>query len=341
MSVLKFAMRISVGVALVAYLLYQHELEMWQVLDTMLRSPAGLLLAAVALYLLGQLLSAYRWTVLARMAGYKVAFGGLWPIYFSGMFFNMCLPTSIGGDALRVVGLSRQTGSKSAAFASVFMDRSVGLSALLLIGIVAAVFSQSTIEATLFKVRYVCPVWPLFLLLIVGYVLANVCLFHDRLCDIVLAIAKRVRFGFLGDKIKKLHTSVTVYRLPLQRYLWTFLLSLVYQASEICVVWLLAYGMGIPISPWVLFALVPFQAVASLLPITVYGVGVREGLFCAFIMGQLGLAYKDDALGLSLTFFGVMIVSSLAGGVVYAVSGFRQPTPAELQEAHSVGGGGQ
>lgn len=330
-SVWKFLVRLSVGVALLGYLLYEHGVELHGIFERMEELSPLLLLATIALNLAGQALCAYRWGCLSSLVGRSVSFRTLLQLYFSGMFFNMCLPTSIGGDVVRVVGLGRQTGSKSAALASVFMDRNVGLAALLAVGVAAAALAPtSSIEITLWGVRYVMPLWPLFALLGCGYVLANVVLFSDHSCRLVTAVVTRLRLGFVGAKVNRLHQAVHEYRLPLQRYLWAFALSVAYQASEILLIWLLARGLQIEVSPLVVAALVPFQAVACLLPITFSGVGIREGVFCAVLMGQLGEGVKAKALALSLVyFFGVVLISSLIGGIVYVCSGIPRPTTDE------------
>jgi uncharacterized protein (TIRG00374 family) len=337
MSVTKFALRIAIGAVMVAYLFFEHEVGNRTVFLRMLEIPVGALLLAMCLDLLGQTLSAYRWAHLSSLGGRPVQFGKVWSVYFSGMFFNMCLPTSIGGDVIRVVGLSRQTQSKSSAIASVFMDRNVGLGALLVLGLTSSAIMHSTIQATFFHQKYQLELWPLFALLLAGYIAANVALFSDSFCNLVTYCVNRVHLGFVGKKIEKLHSSVQAYRLPLTVYIWPFVLSLIYQFTEIALVWILARGLGIELSPLVFAALVTFQAVACLLPITVNGVGVREAIFCAVLMGHLGNTdyVKNEALALSLIFFGVMVTSSLLGGIVYLVSGMPRPSVAETEAVAS------
>jgi uncharacterized membrane protein YbhN (UPF0104 family) len=215
------------------------------------------------------------------------------------------------------------------------MDRNVGMAALLALGTTASILlPAASIQATVYKVPYVVPLWPLFLLLCAGYVLANIILFSDGFCLLVTSLVSRLRLGFVGEKASRLHQGVQAYRQPLNRYLLVFLLSLAYQASEVALIWLLARGLGIELSPLVFCALVPFQAVACLLPITFSGVGVREYVFCAVLIGQLGQGIQDKALALSLVYFlGVMVISSLVGGLVYVLSGLSRPSEAEAAAA--------
>jgi uncharacterized protein (TIRG00374 family) len=331
MSLAKLLLRLCVGATLVYLLVCKHEVSFEAIKEHFANLSAGVVALALGLYLAGQLLSAYRWSRLSTMGGRPAQFADVWPVYFTGMFFNMCLPTSIGGDVWRVVGLSRKTGSKSGALASVFMDRNVGLSALLVVGLIASIAAPKlcTIEATLFKTNLVLPLWPLFLLLLLGFIGANVAIFSDSFCRLVTYVTTSLRLGFIGSRIEKLHNSVQAFRQPVSGYFNPFVLSIIYQLSEVAVVMVLATGMGINLSPFVFGAIVTFQAVAALLPITFNGVGVREAIFCAVLKGQLGDGIKDEALALSLAYFGILLMSSLTGGVVYLLSGMQRPSAAE------------
>lgn len=334
MSVWKFIVRLGVGALLVWFLLNKHELGLQMVLTRMAGMQPWLLLGALTINLAGQSLCAYRWGLLSTLGGRKARFMDVIPVYFSGMFFNMCLPTSIGGDVFRVVGLGRKTGSKSAAFASVFMDRNVGLAALLWVGLIGSIVAQTTVRATFFKVPFEYVVWPMFVVLGIGFTLANIALFNESFYRFVTSVLTRLRLSFVINKLKPLHDALGGYHMPLSKYVPAFLISLIYQASEICLVSLLARGMGMELSPWVFCSMVTFQAVACMLPITFAGAGVREAIFTAMIVGKLGPDFKDDAMALSLVyFFGVVLISSLLGGVIYLIGGVPKPTQVEIRES--------
>lgn len=335
MSVWKFLMRLGVGALLVYLLLHKHEVNWSMIVDHMRGIPLWVLAAALSIDLLGQTLCAYRWGALSGMGGRPVAFLDALVLYFCGMFFNMCLPTSIGGDVFRVVALGRKTGSKTAAFASVFMDRNIGLSALLLVGLVGSIIAGTTVRATFYKQLFEVPIWPAFIVMSVGFILVNIALFNDNFYVFVTTIFSKLHLSFLAEKSKPLHDAVKCYHLPLTQFIWPFTTSVIYQASEIGLIYLLGRGLGLDMSIWVYCSMMTLQAVASLLPITFNGVGVREAIFTAIVVGQLGQNFKDEALALSFVyFFGVVIMSSLIGGVVYLIGGIPQPTAVEA--AHVI-----
>lgn len=344
MAFVKLLLRIVVAAALVAFLLNKHEIPASDVLRRLTQLPLTFFLAALALDLVGQTISAFRWSRVSALSGNAISFVKAWPIYFSGMFFNTCLPTTIGGDTVRVVGLSRQTGSKSVAFASVFMDRNIGMAALLCLGLMACIVEPVTLQATLKWISpqtIVLPLWPAFALLIPGFILANMILFSNR----VYRRFDRWFFARLPGKIRakitKLHTALQAYRLPLPVFAWTFVLSLAYQFSEGALVCVLGWGLGLKLSIWVFCAMVMFQALAGLLPITINNIGIRDGIFCAVLIGQAaalqqtGDMVKDDALALAWLYLAVVVASGLIGGVVYLVTGVARPTEADVEDIDS------
>jgi len=344
MSLVKLLLRIIVAAALVALLLHKHEIPASAVLLRLTQFPLTFFLLALVLDLIGQTVSAYRWSRVSALSGNAIPFRKAWSIYFAGMFFNTCLPTTIGGDTVRVVGLSRQTGSKSVAFTSVFMDRNIGMAALLGLGLFACIVEPVTLQATLNFVSpdpIVMPLWPVFALLIPAFVLANMVLFSRRVY---------LRFdhwffarlpGGIRTKIAKLHTALQGYRLPLPAFAWAFLLSLVYQFSEGALVWILALGLGMKLSIWVFCAMVMLQAVAGLLPITINNIGVRDGIFCAVLLGQTvalqqpGDMIKDEALALAWLYLAIVVVSGLVGGIVYMLAGVTRPTDRDVAELNN------
>jgi hypothetical protein len=339
---LKIIFRMLIGAALVGVLIYKHELSWGAIRVNFAALSLSTCAAALGLYLFGQWISAWRWGMLAKMAGHGASYSVLWRSYFSGMFFNLCLPTSIGGDVLRTFGLGRAIQSRSAALASVFMDRNVGLAGLLLIGLVAAIVSQATLQAT-FGQTFVFPLWPLFILLVLGYATANALIFQKRFNQFTARLlrwpAERNLFGAgrWVEKLGRFHAALSAYRRSPQRYAGVFLISLVYQISEIGVVVLLARDLRIQANASVFAALLTFAAVASLLPITFNGMGVREFVFCAVLLGAAGgaaaeaeQAVKASALTLSLSYFGVLVAAGLCGGLIYLFGGLPKPTPEEI-----------
>ena len=336
MKIVKFILRLALGAGLLAYLIHEHERSFDSVASQLLHIPLTCIVGAILLDLAGQTLCAWRWSLLTAKGGRPIGMNRTFPIYFSGMFFNICLPTAIGGDVIKTVGLGRQMGSKSAAFASVFMDRNVGLAALLTLGLFSSLMIQTTLQVTVRHQLLTVHLWWLFLILAAGYVLANVILFGDTLFNWVDRIVLRLAPQKVREKVEKLHFSLQLYRQSVTGYLGVFTLSMLYQIMECGSVWLLGHGLGLELPFWVFATMVTFQAIAGLLPITINNIGVREGIFCAILLGQTaasGLSedkVKDEGMALALAYLLLIIFSGLVGGIVYLVSGL--PKPSQMEE---------
>src|SRR5207249_270116 len=98
----------------------------------------GWWLGAVLCYALAQGLSSLRWQALALPLGFRRPLREYVSLYFIGTFFNLLLPTSVGGDVARAWYLDAGTGKRWPAFLSVLADRLSGLFVLLLLAFVAA-----------------------------------------------------------------------------------------------------------------------------------------------------------------------------------------------------------
>src|SRR5262249_8660901 len=123
--------RVLGTLVLVAVLAWR--IDWGQLAGAFARLHGGLWLLAVGGYLLAQLASAWRWHLLARVVGLAGPLLDYLRYYFVGMFFNLVLPTSVGGDVVRVWYLARQEGPAPplgrglAAFVSVLADRFNGV----------------------------------------------------------------------------------------------------------------------------------------------------------------------------------------------------------------------
>src|SRR5262249_2033032 len=132
-------LRLVVSVSLLAWLGWRTDWAQVGVAFRHLR--LGLWLAAVGLYVVTQCVSSLRWQLLARPLGFTPSLARCTAFYFIGMYFNLFLPTSVGGDVVRAMYLSGGPGRRLNAFLSVFLDRSTGLLVLLALACVAVAVS--------------------------------------------------------------------------------------------------------------------------------------------------------------------------------------------------------
>ncbi len=287
-------------------------------------------LLALGLYLLTQGVSAVRW----QMLGHTLGLGGRWrdylAHYFVGMFFNLVLPTSVGGDVVRAWYLGRSPhpqplspkgrgekeapfsptrrgeerkgpARRTAAFLSVAADRVNGFAVLIGVACVATLCCPiplpGWISATVAGMGAACLLGLAALPLLPW--LRRWLPAHPRLTHLLdgAALCLRDRRGLLG---------VT-------------LLSLVVQLANVVLAWLVGEGLGLPVPPLYYGVLIPLVSILTLLPISLNGMGLREG-GTVLLLAPLHIG-SASAVTLSLLIFAVYAAASLMGGMVYLFVG--------------------
>ncbi|HUE38557.1 MAG TPA: lysylphosphatidylglycerol synthase transmembrane domain-containing protein, partial [Candidatus Binatia bacterium] len=131
----KLLVKLAVSVGLLLYLM--RRVDFGQMLRQFARSDPLLLIAALLLYLIGQVLSAVKWARLARAVGFHEPLPRFVAYYLIGMFFNAFGFGTVGGDVVRALYLARGGGRRALALNTVVADRVSGLLVLLAVALVA------------------------------------------------------------------------------------------------------------------------------------------------------------------------------------------------------------
>ncbi|MGH7906807.1 MAG: lysylphosphatidylglycerol synthase transmembrane domain-containing protein [Candidatus Binataceae bacterium] len=309
----KFALRAGIGAGLIAFFLWRYNPR--PILDLFARERIGFFAATVVLYLLLQVVSSWRWRLVAGIVNVRGRFSEFIAYYFIGMFTNMFVPGLVGGDAARAIYLGRRHGRMSAAAASVICDRSCGLFALFIIAAAAAISMRSILPRAIFAA--VAAVGACALL---GFFAAPVI---ERLLRIIP--------GKIGDAIR----SVSPYLSRPSALLPALVLSFGVQFSLAFGQYILALGLGLPI-PFLLFLLcVPIGNAFASIPITFNGLGVREATYL-LLFGAAGIRH-EDAVALGLLWFAATLVAGLAGGsIAFLKTGAPATAPAMGQLPEST-----
>jgi uncharacterized membrane protein YbhN (UPF0104 family) len=307
---LTFAIKLGAGLSLLALLLWHYDLR--STICLIERERADFFAAAVALFVAGQIMSAFRWQLLALLNGLEGPFREYLGYYFIGMFTNVFVPGLIGGDALRAIYLGRRHGRVAEALASVVADRGVGLLALFWLA------SGATVCAT--GVRL--PPSMVRVTAAAGATSLLVYLAAPLVASLVLRLGGR--FG------RRLAPAITYMRRPVT-LMPAILLSVLLQLSLAVCQYLLALGLGLPIRLRTFVLIVPIANVVASLPLTINGLGMREAAYLV-LLGMAGIG-KDQAVALSLLYF----AATLTGGITGVVPFIMTPMPRlELTESSGL-----
>ncbi|MCG6976347.1 MAG: flippase-like domain-containing protein, partial [Acidiferrobacterales bacterium] len=257
-------------VSLGLFILIFRAVHIREVLEVVRSLNPWLLVPALALQILSALVAALRWYMIMRELDFRETAGFYIRSYFKGTFFNQALPTSIGGDALRVLEAAKVGGGKREAFYGVFIDRIVGLLGLLLLNLIAIFSKPVFLEQGYPAVHYTIIAMALF-----GF--AGV---------FVLTLLGDVKW-LAGNRITKLihdlsHRIRTVYRSGRTITLQTAL-SVIIHLLSMMTVYLIGRSIGLDYGLLIYLVVVPPVILLTIVPISLAGWGVREtgmvGLF--------------------------------------------------------------
>jgi uncharacterized protein (TIRG00374 family) len=253
---------------------------------------------------------AFRWQLLMRVQGISLGWFRVWKLVMIGMFFNLCLPGGVGGDLIKVFFAMREAPkSKSAVFLSIIVDRIAGMFALIIVS--AGVFawfykplmSLPMIRAFLITVGVI---FGAFLLLIaIGIVIDK---FH---------LARRLPPKMPGHAaILDTARAFSIYARDWKAVLGAVLISMPLNAFIFGTAIFAAFAfVGNP-GAAAMTSVIPIVNTISSLPISLAGIGVREGLFSVMLHSLYGTP-EDLAVLISITGFALGVGWGLIGGIIY------------------------
>jgi len=276
------------------------------------------LAVAAALTLSGIALSALRWQKVLDALEIRTGLRRLMSHYLAGQFVSNVLPTTIGGDVLRVSRLSRDTGESPGTFASVVLERLTGWLVLPVITIAGFALNPG--------LRHLGNATSVALALAVGTLV---------LLAGVLTAAGSTRLGgrfaaragwrrFIGA----VHLGIDRLRSHPGAAANVLMAGFAYQLALVLAAVAAAQALGLrPAGLTALLAFFPAVLIAQVLPISMAGLGVREGAFVLFL-GPLGVA-SEQAIALGLLLYLLNLGVSLLGAPAFAAGGRqRSPVPA-------------
>lgn len=314
-TILKFAVSFGILV-LIAFKVDTREL--WNILK---RAQIEYYLAAILVYYLVQILSAFRWFLLLKPISLKTRFSKILSFYYLGMYFNFFLPTAIGGDAVRVYYLHKEEKKLSQSTASVFLDRDLGMAALLIMATLISTLAGTRINGIALA--------PIFGLISVAFALANLAIFYRPTYNLLHRILKYTKMKSVDQKIENIFSSVNSYRGQGKLINGALGLSFIIQFGGVVANILIAKAIGLDTAHgWVdFFVFIPAISLISMNPLSVAGTGWREYSYQIFFQSvALGdpTQAPAKATALGLLWLGLIVATSLPGGIIYIFQGNRE-----------------
>ncbi len=254
-------------------------------------------------------ISSWKWKVLLHCRNIEVPFIRLLALYFIGRFFNLFLPTAVGGDVVRVWELGRQSGKKYEALASVFVERLSGMVTLALLSIVVVFVELHEFDL---------PILTASLLFFSGLILVIFWIILDHRLLAFFSRTLGVRVALLQKLFIKLHRTqeaVLEYKDNPLALLKVFALSCLFYFMAVVNVWITALTFFPEVSFASMLLAVPAIMLVMNLPVSIGGIGLMEAAF-ALLFPLFGYT-ATLALSTALLMRFKTIVYGITGGLIH------------------------
>ena len=301
--------------AAVAYLVWK--IELGTTLDVLADTNLAWFALSFSIMLVTVPVLAARWGWLLRAHAIEERIPWLTRAYFVAYTAGQVLPTSFGGDAVRVVETARRHAGRTAVVTgTVLLERGLGGAATVLLGAIGFLLSIGRYDVSAY-------LWLegvfVFGTLVLGF------LFFARsarpLLRRVEPLLERMR---LAHPLRAFYEGVHHYRGRPRLLGEVFAVTLAVQTVRILSIWAAAKAVGIDLDVRVYYVMGPLLFLVMLVPFTLNGLAVREAFFVSFL-GSLGVG-ANQAFAAGFLFFLVTLLLAVPGGFIMLWEGLRGGT---------------
>ena len=303
------------GLAL-AYLLSKINLsETWHILSS---ASLPWFLLAVAIMAGTVWPMAWRWQRLLEERAIHERLVWLVRAYFTAYTAGQILPTSIGGDAMRIFETSRRHPGKTAPVTgTVLLERALGGAATVTLAAVGFALAVGTYNIGAY-------IW-IELGFVIATVVLGVLLFSRRARPLLRWFVPLLRRLRLERLLRPVYEAIHAYRDRPRLLVGVFFLTLVVQGVRVLAIWAAGKSVGVELSPRAYYVMGPLLFLVLLVPFTINGIAVRESFFVSFLTG-LGVD-ADRAFATGFIFFVVTVTISIPGALILGWENIRRRAP--------------
>ncbi|MGH6885744.1 MAG: flippase-like domain-containing protein, partial [Geminicoccales bacterium] len=281
-------------------------LDVDKMLATVRQMRANEIALVLALLTCDRVLMALKWRLLLGAGGAHLPALSVIRIYYQGWLVGAFLPSHLGGDLLRAHLVAQRTGVVHPVFASIVMEKVIGLVSAVNWAIVGGVVLVGSLEPDQ---------WPLWICLGVLAALAFNGLFlaslHDLVHDFALGLLARYQQARLIGILHRLYAAYADFSRHPKVLAANFLLTVLEHGLQLLIAFTIATSLGIEVEPVVFFAAAAVQTLILRIPITPDGWGTGQ-LAAIAVFGLVGVS-AAAAFTMSVVYHFLGMVAALPG----------------------------
>lgn len=303
-------MRVLVSLTMVVFILFFLRGKLGDSLNILITEVRWeWFVIAIIAYIVCLFLLSLRLFFVFRVQEILISYGETFYLGLVGLFFNLFFPSAVGGDVAKAYYAYKQSGKKIASTTAVLLDRLMGFVAIILMAIVAlGFFSKELNDSRIDRLVYIFLGIMLFSLLFFG---------SRRFARIFQFLLVAIPSEKWRQRLGDIYHAIYHYKNHLGVLFLTLILSFLAQSLMVMIHYWLAVSLGVSISPWLFFILIPIVFIISMAP-SVSGIGVREAGMIALFARYMT---PERALALSLLLDILIYGFSFAAGIIYALRG--------------------
>jgi glycosyltransferase 2 family protein len=303
---IKFLIKLSVALILLVWLMLKSNIKV--IFSNFLLISLPILFISILLSYISIVANSLKWKIL--LPGHKL--NNLFKINLVGQFFNTLLPGQVAGEAAKAYLLGKGNDEFNKIIASVFIDKITGIIGLLIVGVTGLFLTKQDIPPE-FSVSIII----FFLFVIIIMFSIRVKFFYNLVINILSKIG--IKFNKLARYCNRIVEIINAWKYYLTNSKILFqsmIYGIVYQLFGVITIYLLAQNLHISISLVDWFWILAMLSIALLPPISIGGIGVREGTLIG-ILGFLGTT-RELAITLSFAIYGLQLILAITGGIIYS-----------------------
>jgi hypothetical protein len=228
---------------------------------------------------------------------------------FISRFFNLFLPTSIGGDVFRMVSYKKYAKTSSKSISTIFIDRFIGMTAMITLGTtfyLLPILDKSNLET-----------WIQYVIVGTSLIVSTTWIFiiSNRMSSIATKIIELIPFKSIKEKIKKLYSDIRdIRKVARSKIIMALLSSFLSHFISSISVYFISLALTLAISPVHFLVTIPVVNTLLLLPLSINGIGVRDYLFKNLYEAQ---TTSGNFILLAPLNFLQALLTGMIGGIIY------------------------
>jgi glycosyltransferase 2 family protein len=303
-------MSARIGISLVLLIFLFRQVEPRSLLEIVKHSDKLLLWLAFFISFFGYFFCFLRWKMLLEAMAINLPLKRLISAFSGGIFFNMFLPSTVGGDFVRSADIGYHSKKTCTVVATVLLDRLSGFAGMTIVALVALIFGAGLIKDPRITLAICILAFLLFLVVLL--------IFNNFVYDIFSRLLSASGPGRIRRALHKVLQEMHEFKHQKTVIVKNLLLSIAVQVIGPIATYMIAVSFHLDVDIVYFYLFIPIIGAVTLLPISIGGLGVRDYM-TILLFTSLGIS-KHFAFAFSLLGFFFIVLYAGIGGIIYGLT---------------------